>query len=114
VGSDGGQGPRHRAASPPCVPPRQDYERTCRNRKHAGLSVAWCNWSAPVTGTVRLEPVDGQPGVLVEVGERRVEVIHCTDDHALRVRDPGTDACRTPLLFHRGRYGLATGAEEDR
>lgn len=42
----------------------------------------------PVIGTVRLEPVDGQPGVLVEVGERRVEVIRRTDDYALRVRDP--------------------------
>lgn len=42
----------------------------------------------PVTGTVRLEPVDGQPGVLVEIGERRVEVIRRTDDYALRVRDP--------------------------
>jgi uncharacterized protein len=42
----------------------------------------------PVTGTVRLEPVDGQPGVLVGVGERKVEVIRRTDDYALRVRDP--------------------------
>jgi uncharacterized protein len=43
---------------------------------------------APVTGTVRLEPVDGQPGVLVEIGDRRVEVIRRTDTYALRVRDP--------------------------
>jgi uncharacterized protein len=42
----------------------------------------------PVTGTVRLVPVDGQPGVLVEIGERWVEVIRRTDDYALRVRDP--------------------------
>jgi uncharacterized protein len=42
----------------------------------------------PVRGTVRLEPVDGLPGVLVEAGERRIEVIRRTDDHALRVRDP--------------------------
>jgi uncharacterized protein len=42
----------------------------------------------PVAGTVRLEPVDGKPGVLVEIGERRVEVIRRTDDYALRVRDP--------------------------
>jgi uncharacterized protein len=42
----------------------------------------------PVTGTVRLEPVDGQPGVLVEIGERRVEVIRRSDGYALRVRDP--------------------------
>ncbi len=43
---------------------------------------------APVTGTVRLEPVDGQPGVLVTVGERKIEVIRRTDTYALRVRDP--------------------------
>jgi uncharacterized protein (DUF1684 family) len=47
----------------------------------------------PVAGTVRLEPVDGQPGVLVEIGpsaetQRRVEVIRRTDGYALRVRDP--------------------------
>lgn len=42
----------------------------------------------PVAGTVRLEPVDGLPGVNVEVGERRVEVIRRTDSYALRVRDP--------------------------
>ena len=42
----------------------------------------------PVTGTVRLEPVDGQPGVLVEIGDRRVEVVRRTDSYALRVRDP--------------------------
>ncbi|MGH8967246.1 MAG: DUF1684 domain-containing protein, partial [Actinomycetes bacterium] len=41
-----------------------------------------------VTGTVRLEPVDGQPGALVEVGDRRVEVIRRTDEYVLRVRDP--------------------------
>jgi uncharacterized protein (DUF1684 family) len=43
---------------------------------------------APVDGTVRLEPVDGQPGVLVEVGECKIEVIRRTDSYALRVRDP--------------------------
>jgi flavin reductase (DIM6/NTAB) family NADH-FMN oxidoreductase RutF len=38
-------------------------------------------------------------------------------DHTIvagRVRDLGADATRTPLLFHRGRYGLATHIEEDR
>jgi uncharacterized protein len=44
--------------------------------------------AAPVRGTVRLEPVDGKPGVLVEAGERRIEVIRRTDSYALRVRDP--------------------------
>jgi uncharacterized protein (DUF1684 family) len=43
---------------------------------------------SPVEGTVRLEPVDGKPGVLVEIGERKVEVIRRTDSYALRVRDP--------------------------
>jgi len=43
---------------------------------------------APVTGTVRVEPVDGLPGVLVGLGERKVEVIRRTDSYALRVRDP--------------------------
>ena len=41
-----------------------------------------------VDGTVRIEPKDGQPGVLVTVGEQRVEVIRRTDSYALRVRDP--------------------------
>ncbi|WP_214402342.1 DUF1684 domain-containing protein [Pseudonocardia lacus] len=42
----------------------------------------------PVRGTVRLEPVDGLPGVLVAAGERRIEVVRRTDGYALRVRDP--------------------------
>ncbi|GAA4857550.1 DUF1684 domain-containing protein [Actinomycetospora straminea] len=42
----------------------------------------------PVDGTSRLEPVDGKPGVLVAVGERRVEVIRREEHLALRVRDP--------------------------
>lgn len=41
-----------------------------------------------VAGTTRLEPVDGLPGVLVDHGDRRVEVIRRTDSYALRVRDP--------------------------
>jgi uncharacterized protein (DUF1684 family) len=43
---------------------------------------------SPVDGAVRLEPVDGLPGALVEVGDLRVEVIRRTDSYALRVRDP--------------------------
>jgi uncharacterized protein (DUF1684 family) len=42
----------------------------------------------PVRGTVRLEPQDGLPGVLVAAGERRIEVVRRTDQYALRVRDP--------------------------
>lgn len=41
-----------------------------------------------VEGTARVEPVDGKPGVLVAVGERRVEVIRREEHFALRVRDP--------------------------
>ena len=43
---------------------------------------------AVVDGTARVEPVDGKPGVLVTVGERRVEVIRREEHVALRVRDP--------------------------
>ena len=39
-------------------------------------------------GTARVEPVDGKPGVLVAVGERRVEVIRREEHVGLRVRDP--------------------------
>jgi uncharacterized protein (DUF1684 family) len=41
-----------------------------------------------VDGTTRVEPVDGKPGVLVDVGDRRVEVIRREEHVALRVRDP--------------------------
>lgn len=41
-----------------------------------------------VDGSARVEPVDGKPGVLVGVGERRVEVIRRETWFALRVRDP--------------------------
>ena len=37
-------------------------------------------------------------------------------DHTIvagRVHDLGADATRSPLLFHRGRYGLAAHIEED-
>ena len=39
-------------------------------------------------GTERLEPVEGAPGLLVEAGERRIEVIRRTGSVALRVHDP--------------------------
>lgn len=41
-----------------------------------------------VRGAERIEPVDGQPGVLVRHGELAIEVIRRTDWFALRVRDP--------------------------
>jgi uncharacterized protein len=39
-------------------------------------------------GADRLEPVEGAPGVLVDDGERRIEVIRRTGSVALRVHDP--------------------------
>ncbi|MEN4475059.1 DUF1684 domain-containing protein [Mycolicibacterium cosmeticum] len=41
-----------------------------------------------VDGTERLEPVEGAPGLLVEDGNRRIEVIRRTGSVALRVHDP--------------------------
>ncbi|MCF7553406.1 DUF1684 domain-containing protein [Pseudonocardia sp. WMMC193] len=42
----------------------------------------------PVDGTVLLEPTDGLPGELVQVGDRTVEIARRTNAYALRVRDP--------------------------
>lgn len=41
-----------------------------------------------IEDTERLEPVEGAPGLLVEDGERRIEVIRRTGSVALRVHDP--------------------------
>jgi len=41
-----------------------------------------------IDGVDRLEPVEGAPGLLVEDGERRIEVIRRTGSVALRVHDP--------------------------
>jgi uncharacterized protein len=41
-----------------------------------------------IDGTKRLEPVEGAPGLLVEDGDRRIEVIRRTGSVALRVHDP--------------------------
>jgi uncharacterized protein (DUF1684 family) len=41
-----------------------------------------------IDGTEKLEPVEGAPGLLVEDGERRIEVIRRTGSVALRVHDP--------------------------
>ena len=41
-----------------------------------------------IEGTGRLEPVEGAPGLLVEAGDRRIEVIRRTGSVALRVHDP--------------------------
>ncbi|MEZ0491985.1 DUF1684 domain-containing protein [Kineococcus sp. TBRC 1896] len=42
----------------------------------------------PVEGTVRVDTPEGAPGTLLEVGQRRVEVLQRSGNHALRVRDP--------------------------
>ncbi len=39
-------------------------------------------------GTDRLEPVEGAPGLIVEAGARRIEVIRRTGSAALRIHDP--------------------------
>ncbi|MDT5075453.1 MAG: uncharacterized protein QOJ80_90 [Mycobacterium sp.] len=41
-----------------------------------------------IEGTERLEPVEGAPGLFVEDGARRIEVIRRTGSVALRVHDP--------------------------
>ena len=51
-----------------------------------------------IEGTDRLEPVEGAPGLLVDDGDRRIEVIRRTGSVALRVHDP-----RSPhLQAYRG------------
>ena len=41
-----------------------------------------------IDGTEQLQPVEGAPGLLVDVGDRRIEVIRRTGSAALRVHDP--------------------------
>lgn len=41
-----------------------------------------------VRGTVRIDTLEGAPGVLVEAADRRIEVMQRSGMHALRVRDP--------------------------
>ena len=95
--------------------------------KLAVPSTAWAGFARAATGfelVVWLAPSrplvpDGAP-----VLEGVCAWISCTlwreydgGDHTIvagRVRDLGADAARTPLLYHRGRYGLATHIEEDR
>jgi uncharacterized protein len=47
-----------------------------------------------VAGTERLQPGEGAPGLLVEDGERRIEVIRRTGSFALRVHDPASPHLR--------------------
>jgi uncharacterized protein (DUF1684 family) len=60
-----------------------------------------------IDGTERLEPIEGAPGLLVEDGERRIEVIRRTGSVALRVHDPKS----THLQAYRG---IPTFAPEER
>jgi uncharacterized protein len=48
-----------------------------------------------IDGTDRLEPVEGAPGLLVDAGERRIEVIRRTGSVALRVHDPKSPHLQT-------------------
>ncbi|WP_029107361.1 DUF1684 domain-containing protein [Mycobacterium sp. URHD0025] len=60
-----------------------------------------------IDGTERLEPVEGAPGLLVEDGDRRIEVIRRTGSVALRVHDP-----KSP---HLGAYkGIPTYPADER
>jgi len=60
-----------------------------------------------IAGTERLEPVEGAPGLLVEAGDRRIEVIRRTGAVALRVRDP-----KSPYL--QAYRGIPTYAPSER
>jgi uncharacterized protein len=60
-----------------------------------------------IDGIERLEPVEGAPGLYVEAGDRRIEVIRRTGSVALRVHDP-----KSP---HLARYtGIPAYAPDER
>jgi len=48
-----------------------------------------------IDGTERLEPAEGAPGLLVQDGDRRIEVIRRTGSVALRVHDPKSPHLQT-------------------
>src|SRR3954452_16355642 len=56
-----------------------------------------------IDGTERLEPVEGAPGLLVEDGDRRIEVIRRTGSVALRVHDPKSPHLLATTGFRRIR-----------
>ena len=60
-----------------------------------------------IVGTERLEPAEGAPGLLVDDGDRRIEVIRRTGSVALRVHDP-----KSPHL--KGYHGIPTYAPGER
>jgi len=43
---------------------------------------------APLVAPIELEPIDGAPGVLLEAGRQRLEVIRRSERAAVRIRDP--------------------------
>jgi uncharacterized protein (DUF1684 family) len=59
-----------------------------------------------IDGTEKLQPVEGAPGLLVEDGDRRIEVIRRTGSVALRVHDP-----KSPHL--RAYQGIPAYAPDD-
>ena len=60
-----------------------------------------------IDGTDRLEPVEGAPGLLVQAGDRRIEVIRRTGSVALRVHDP-----KSPHL--KAYHGIPAYAPSER
>jgi uncharacterized protein len=60
-----------------------------------------------IEGTERLQPTEGAPGLLVEAGDRRIEVIRRTGSVALRVHDP-----KSPHL--KAYNGIPTYAPSER
>jgi uncharacterized protein len=60
-----------------------------------------------IEGTERLDPIEGAPGLLVEDGDRRIEVIRRTGSVALRVHDP-----KSPHL--QAYHGIPTYAPGER
>lgn len=60
-----------------------------------------------IDGADRLEPVEGAPGLLVDAGDRRIEVIRRTGSAALRVHDP-----KSPHL--QAYTGIPTYAPDER
>ncbi len=60
-----------------------------------------------IDGTERLEPTEGAPGLFVEAGDRRIEVIRRTGSVALRVHDP-----KSPHL--KAYNGIPTYAPSER
>jgi uncharacterized protein (DUF1684 family) len=65
----------------------EDFETIAdlHGRWRADADATYVEW---LDGTERLEPVEGAPGLLIDDGDRRIEVIRRTGSVALRVHDP--------------------------